>query len=384
MKPKLIRITTIPLSLEKLLEGQLHFMSEFYEVTAISSEKERLEEFGIREEVNTYYIPLTRKITPIQDLVGVIRLVKFLKKNKPDIVHTHTPKAGLIGMVSACITRVPNRLHTVAGLPLMEATGIKRIVLEFVEKVVYKCATNVYPNSEGLYNFIVKSKFVKKNKLKIIGKGSSNGIDTKHFDPSLFLNEDNKDLRLELGIDENDFVYVFVGRLVGDKGINELVEAFCEVQKQCPSSSLLLVGDFETELDPLSNNTIRIIESHSKIFSVGFKKDVRPFLFISNALTFPSYREGFPNVVMQAGAMGLPSIVSNINGCNEIITHNENGLIVERKNVADLVEAMALLASDKTVVDKLCLIARDRIVNLYNRQFIWKEILKEYKSLNTN
>ena len=180
-KSKLIRITTIPLSLEKLLENQLKFMKRFFEVTAVSSDDQRLQEFGNKQGVDTFHVDLTRQITPIKDLKAVVELYKFLKKEKPSIVHTHTPKAGIVGMLAARFANVPIRMHTVAGLPLMESSGMKRSVLNIVEKLTYSCATNVYPNSKGLKEFIIKEKLTSKNKLKILGNGSSNGIDTTIF-----------------------------------------------------------------------------------------------------------------------------------------------------------------------------------------------------------
>src|SRR6185312_342487 len=153
--------------------------------------------------------------------------------------------------------------------------------------------------------------------------------------------EQKQQLRQELNIKASDFVFVFVGRLVKDKGINELVSAFSKLQIQ--NARLLLVGNFEPELDPLFSETLQRIQSNPNIFSVGFQKDVRPYFSISNALVFPSYREGFPNVVMQAGAMELPSIVSNINGCNEIIKNGVNGIIIPPKNEDELFKAMKSL-----------------------------------------
>src|SRR5690606_28684085 len=174
---KLIRITTIPLSLEKLLEGQLTYMNNFYDVTAISAEKERLEKYGRDNGVKTFWVEMTRAITPVTDLKSVWKLYRFLKREKPLIVHTHTPKAGIVGMLAAKMAGVPLRLHTVAGLPLLETNGFKRTILNFVEKATYQMATNVYPNSIGLKNIILQEGFTRENKLKVLGKGSSNGID---------------------------------------------------------------------------------------------------------------------------------------------------------------------------------------------------------------
>lgn len=380
-KSKLIRITTVPLSLEKLLEGQLSFMNKYYDVTAISAEKERLQKFGKANKVATYFVDLTRKITPIKDLKAVFKLYKYLKKEKPLIVHTHTPKAGIVGMLAAYLAKVPLRLHTVAGLPLMEATGFKRTALNFVEKSTYRFSTNVYPNSKGLYDFILSERFAKPEKLKIIGKGSSNGIDTSYFDPSMFSEKEKKDFKLKLGIPEKDYTYIFVGRMVKDKGLNELVHVFEKISNKKANVSLLLVGPFEDDLDPLLPSTMDIINTSKKIFCVGYQIDVRSYFAISDALVFPSYREGFPNVVMQAGAMGLPAVVSNINGCNEIITHSINGLIVSAKNVTELQQAMTEIIENQSLFSILKSNARNTITANYERQEIWSHLLQEYRQL---
>lgn len=385
-KPKLIRITTIPLSLEKLLEGQLEYMQDYFEVTAISSEKERLETLGRERGYNTYYLEMTRQITPLSDLKAVFKLYRFLKKESPSIVHTHTPKAGIIGMLASYLAKVPIRLHTVAGLPLMEAKGKKRKLLNLVEKLTYRFATKVYPNSKGLYDFIVDEKFTQLEKLKIIGEGSSNGIDLQYFNPDLFVANRNS-LRKELNIPQDSFVFVFVGRLVGDKGINELVNAFQNLSHSALTthhSSLLLVGPLESELDPLNKDTLEAIHTNPNIISVGFQQDVRPYFAAADTLVFPSYREGFPNVVLQAGAMNLPSIVSNINGCNEIITHNVNGLIVPSKNTKALGDAMRLMMDDDSLYMQLKSKARDLIASRYGRQRVWDALLEEYESQLNN
>lgn len=380
-REKLIRITTIPLSLEKLLEGQLGYMQQFFDVTGIAAEKERLEKYGANEGVATHHIALTREITPIKDLKAVYKLYTFLRKERPAIVHTHTPKAGIVGMMAAYFARVPNRLHTVAGLPLLEASGFKRIVLNAVEKLTYRFATGIYPNSNGLRQIIIEENFTSPTKLKVLGQGSSNGIDTSYFSSEIFTESQNIQKRKELNIPDDDFVFVFVGRIVRDKGINELVEAFARVQRKHPNCTLLLVGPFEDDLDPVSEETRTTINTHQKIITVGYQADVRPFFAISNALVFPSYREGFPNVVMQAGAMGLPAIVSNINGCNEIISESVNGFIVEPKQITPLENAMTTVLTDKAKYKTLQSNVRAEIVSRYERKHMWQLLHQEYKEL---
>jgi len=382
MNSKLIRITTVPMSLDKLIEGQMKFMaSHNFEVVGISSPGDLLEKVGKKEGVKVKGINMSRKITPIQDLKAVIKLYQFLKKEKPFIVHTHTPKAGVVGMLASYLAKVPNRLHTVAGLPLLESTGLKRKVLNAVEKITYNCATNVYPNSYGLKNIILDNRFGNKEKLKVIGNGSSNGIDTSYFDPKLFSIKDKQDLKTNLGIKNTDFVFIFVGRLVSDKGMNELVAAFDKLSTENKKVKLLLVGSFEDELDPLQEKTTNTIINNKQIISVGYQNDVRPYFSVSNCLVFPSYREGFPNVVMQSGAMGSPSIVSNINGCNEIIENNINGLVIKVKSINAIYDAMKKIISDKTLFNKLRLNSRKIIKMKYEREVYWNLLLREYKNL---
>ncbi|UUF14878.1 MULTISPECIES: glycosyltransferase family 4 protein [Flavobacterium] len=380
-KQKLIRITTVPLSLKTLLKGQSRFMSSYYEVIGISSAGKELSDVNLDEGIRVLSVEMTRKISPAKDLKSLYKLYSILKKEKPFIVHSHTPKAGIISMLAAKFAGVPFRLHTVAGLPLMEATGNKRKLLNLVEKLTYRFATNVYPNSKGLYDFIVENKFVDKTKLKVLGNGSSNGINTNYFDANLISSEQKTLLAKHLNIIPTDFVFIFVGRLVSDKGINELVKSFNELSKDYSNAKLILVGSFEEELDPLDVNTLQIINENSRILSVGFQPDVRSYFAISDCLVFPSYREGFPNVVMQAGAMGLPSIVSDINGCNEIIEDGINGIIVPVKNAQSIYDSMKRMISDSELKNSLKEKSREMIVSRYDQKVIWDAILDEYKKL---
>ncbi|MGR3790788.1 glycosyltransferase family 4 protein [Flavobacterium sp. TN-1] len=379
VKKKIVRITTVPISLEKLLTGQLTYMSQYYDVVAISSENENLEKLGKENQVAIFCLNLTRKITPIQDTIAIFRLIVFLLKNKPEIVHTHTPKAGMVGMIASKIAGVPHRLHTVAGLPLMEAVGVKRKILNLVEKLTYVCATKVYPNSKGLEKFILENNFAPKEKIKIIGNGSSNGINTAFFAPEQISEEETLKLKAQLDIAKDDFVFIFVGRLVKDKGINELITAFTNLNLS--KTKLLLVGALESDLDPLLPETLTEIEENINIINVGYQSDVRPYFKVANVLVFPSYREGFPNVVMQAGAMELPAIVSNINGCNEIIEEGKNGLIIPVKNSKAIEEAMRKVYQEKSLFDQLKSNARQMIVSRYEQKIIWEAIRNEYENL---
>ena len=381
---KLVRITTVPISLEKLLENQARFFKTYYSVTLVSSQKEQLQKLAEEQGVNHFSLEMTRKITPLQDLRCLLQLIRFLRKDKPHIVHTHTPKAGIVGMLAAFIAGVPLRMHTVAGLPLMEAKGLKKSILYAVERLTYRCATHVYPNARGLMDFIQEKKLAGKTPLKCIGNGSSNGIDLTYFNPERVSKEQEMSFREKWNISKDDFVFLFIGRLVGDKGVNELVAAFEQLANKIPNAKLLLVGPQEPTLDPLKQVTIASIEKNPKIVSTAYQQDVRPFLKMAQVFVFPSYREGFPNVVLQAGAMGIPCIVSDINGCNEIIENEVNGLIVPPKSIQPLSEKMYSLYKDPekraVFIDR----TKERIATIFERTHYWKLLLEEYKRLEKN
>lgn len=369
---KLIRIATVPQSLRTLLKGQLRFMSEQgFDVLAVSSDGSCFEEMLQEQGVRGVRVNMTRQITPFRDLIALIRLVVLFLKERPDIVHTHTPKAGTLGMMAAWITHVPVRLHTVAGLPLLVATGKKRRILEWVEYLTYACATRVYPNSFVMKDIILDLNLTKEKKLKVIGNGSSNGIDTQYFSPT----GDFKHLVKKEGV----FTFCFVGRMVKDKGINELIQAFVQLYKDGFSVRLLLVGAYEENLDPLRSETVRFIQNHPAIEHVGFQKDVRPYFAISDALVFPSYREGFPNVVMQAGAMGLSSIVTDINGCNEIIVPHENGELVPPRDADALYRKMKEWAAHPDEVRVMAAKARGMVASRFEQKDVWRELRRVYE-----
>jgi glycosyltransferase involved in cell wall biosynthesis len=384
MKPKLVRITTVPISLDKLLEGQLRFMGEKYDVIAVSSDAPYLERVAKREAARFFHLDMTRRITPFKDLAAVWKLYRFLRREKPLIVHSHTPKAGIVAMFAAKLAGVPHRLHTVAGLPLLEASGSKRKILDAMEKLTYACASGVYPNSSGLKKIILDNGYCGQSKLKVLGGGSSNGIDTSYFSPDRIGESQKAGLRRELGIQPRDFTFIFVGRLVGDKGINELVQAFAALSAEHLQAKLLLVGQAEDHLDPLLPETMQRIETHPKIISAGYQSDVRPYFAISDALVFPSYREGFPNVVMQAGAMGLPAIVSDINGCNEIVTDGFNGMVIPVKDPAAIQKAMTQLIDVKHFYLSLKEKSRETVVSRYEQRAVWQAVLDEYRTFAPN
>ncbi|MCD7900839.1 MAG: glycosyltransferase family 4 protein [Bacteroides sp.] len=380
MRRKLIKTSTVPISLNHLLTGQLKYLNQHFDVIGVSSNGEDLKEVEKREKIKIIKIEMSRHIALFKDCKSLLDLYYFLKKEKPFIIHSITPKAGLLSMIAGKLAGIPIRMHTFTGLIFPSRTGFMQKLLIGTDRLLCACATHVYPEGEGVKKDLMNYNITKKP-LKILANGNVNGIDVNFFDPTLYNDIEKNLIRSGLHINSEDFVFVFIGRLVSDKGINELIEAFNKMAEFHTKIKLLLIGPMETALDPLLPSTIKTIEIHKQIISIGWQSDVRPYFAISDALVFPSYREGFPNVVMQAGAMGLPAIVTDINGCNEIIKEGENGIIIPSKSSKELKEKMELLLTDKELYSNLKLKAREMITSRYEQKLVWEALLAEYHLL---
>ena len=378
--PRLVRITTLPVSMQVLLKGQMRYMKENgFDVTMISSDGPEVEALKAQEQCPHMSVRLTRKISPLTDLISLIRLVKIFRKIKPDIVHTHTPKAGLLGMWAAWIAAVPVRLHTIAGLPWVETKGAMRMLLKFVEKLTAMPASQIFPNSFVQQQFLLEQG-IGTGKSKVLGRGSSNGINCAYFSKDIDQVAAASTLRASENMEAGAWVWIFVGRVVKDKGIGELLEAFETLNRQFPQDRLWLLGDEEPELDPLDEQHKKILHKHHAIRSWGFQKDIRPFLAAAEVLVFPSYREGFPNVPLQAGSMGCMLILSDINGCNEIVEHQVNGILVPVKNSSQLLSSMLSVRHDPEMKESFSQAIQQKIQTAYDQQTLWKILLEEYKN----
>lgn len=372
---KVIRVSTVPVSLAFLLKGQLKMLSAEYEVIAVSSPGKELEMVGKRENVRVVGIPMERQISLFRDVISLIRLIFLFLRERPDMVHSITPKAGLLSMLAAWITRVPVRMHTFTGLVFPTVKGYKRRLLILTDRLTCFCATCINPEGEGVRNDLIRYKITSKP-LRVIANGNVNGIDLVYYDRTLEVVEKAR----KIGVAAT-FMFCFVGRMVGDKGINELVQAFIRLYLEDNGIGLLLVGPFEMELDPVLPEVENEILNHPGIHFMGWQDDVRPFLAASDAFVFPSYREGFPNVVIQAGAMGLPSIVTDISGCNEIIIEGENGIIIPPRDEAGLYRAMKYLVENKEITRRMASHARNLIMSRYAQNEVWKALKHEYQRL---
>lgn len=379
-KPKIIRTATIALSLDYLLKGQLAFLNRNAAVIAVSGRDHHLDTVTEREGVRTVDISMQRSISPLKDLVSLVRLYKLFRRERPDIVHSITPKAGLLSMLAAKMAGVPVRIHTFTGLIFPSKKGIFQKLLIQMDRLLCRAATHIIPEGQGVLQDLKAYKITEKP-MKVLANGNVNGLDTGFFDPAKVTEAERNSLRNTLGIQPGDFVFIFVGRLVRDKGINELVAAFEEISNTEARVKLLLVGPYEEALDPLLPETKQKIEQNSNIITAGFQKDVRPYMAISHALAFPSYREGFPNVVLQAGAMELPALVTDINGCNEIIEEGVNGLLIPAGSTEALASGMLQLYKNKEQYHQLRQEARNLVVFRYRNEEVWNAIQTFYQKL---
>lgn len=370
---KIVRTSTVPGSLNNFCRNLLHELqeSEGYSVVAVSSPGDALSEIASREGVKVYPVPMERHIAPVKDLISLWKLIKVFRKERPDMVHSITPKAGLLSMMAAWVCRVPVRLHTFTGLVFPTSTGFKQKLLIFTDRLTCSCATHIMPEGEGVKNDLINYQITSKP-LKVLGYGNIRGIDLKHYSKTSQVIEKASELRRS-----DVCTYIFVGRVVRDKGINELIRSFELLNRKNPQTRLILVGSFEPNLDPLNPEILEEINTNPAIETVGKQNDVRPWLAASDIFVFPSYREGFPNVVIEAGAMDLPSIVTDINGSREIIEDGKNGIIIPPHDAEALYKAMLSLYHDQEYRNKLSANARNMIATRFEQSYV-RNCLKEY------
>jgi glycosyltransferase involved in cell wall biosynthesis len=372
---KIIRATTVPQSLDGFCKGMLQELSEKYEVIGLSSPGEALESVREREGVRTIAVPMERHISLWRDLKSLMAMIRVFRKERPDMVHSMTPKAGLICMIAGWLTRVPVRIHTFTGLVWPTSTGLKRKVLMLTDKITCVCASHIIPEGEGVKNDLISGKITKKP-LKVLGYGNVMGVDMDRFSRRSEVMEIANNLR-----DESKFTFVFVGRLVKDKGINELCKAYERIHNQYPNTRCWLIGPYEDNLDPISAESRRLIEeSENGLEALGRKSgdELLAYYAAADCFVMPSYREGFPNTVMEAGALGLPSIVTDINGSREIIKEGINGMIVPPQNEDRLYQAMAVMITSNLDRKKMADNARKMISDRFEQSYVRKCLYEFY------
>ena len=370
-RKKLIRVTTADISLNSLLKGQLMFLNQYFEVIGVAKNTGVLKEVSEREGIRVVDAPLERPISLVKDIKGLWFLCRLFRKEKPWCVHANTPKGSLLAMIAAWIARVPHRVYTVTGLRYQGAHGMLRTILKTMERLSCLFATNVIPEGQGVLHALQEDNITKKP-LRVIWNGNINGIDTEYFKPTKSFTERKNDT----------FTFVFIGRIVRDKGIHELTE--CIRKLNC---NLILVGSFE-DGDPVDEDDKKFLLTSEKVKFVGWQIDVRPYLEQADVLVFPSYREGFPNVPMQAGAMGLPCIVTNINGCNEIIKDGLNGKIIAaplkegtKMMEQSLLNTMQWFIDHREEAKRMGSNARPMIQERYEQRYVWTALKEYYDAL---
>jgi len=380
MKKKLVKIATISKSIDILLKGQLTFFKNKYNLKVVASYDNSVQNIYSREGVKVNPITIHRTPKILKDIFSLINLYLYFIKERPFIIHSITPKAGLLSMIAGYFARVPIRIHTFTGLVFEGKNGLYRRTLILFDKVTCYFATNVYPEGEGVKNTLINHKITSKS-LKVLAYGNINGIDVEFFNISSITKEHIDFIQKKHNISTNDFIFIYIGRIVGDKGINELIQAFVFLQQKYYNIKLLILGEEEVDFDELELATKKEIYSNTNIITTGFINDIRPYLVVSDVHILPSYREGFPNVILQAGSMGVPSIVSNISGSNEIITHEYNGLLIEKKCVKSLIQAMKRTIEDKSLLMFLKSNTRSIIKKKYTNEIVWNALLDEYMIL---
>ena len=373
LKKKFILATTIPESLI-FFRNQLAWLNDFFEVHAVSSNEVELLKIGEAEGILTYEIPMKRETSLFSDLWCLFLFMKLFFRLRPHIVHGNTPKAALLSMVAAWLTRVPNRIYMCHGLRYQGSSGVSRYILKKMEVLTCRCATKVFCVSQGVYETL-KNDRICSVKTSVVLNGSSNGINMDYFSASNI--GVTSQIREKHNIPEHSFIFCFIGRLTKDKGIHELISAFQRFEKKYPDTYLLLVGPEENiQIDSIDYK--QVIRNNQKIIQVGMQKDVRPYLATSDTLLLSSYREGFGMVLIEAGAMGIPSIASNISGCNNIIIEGTNGLLINPRDEESLYNAMERIYSDDELRNHIKTHTRKSISDRFEQKMVWEAYLNEY------
>lgn len=373
---KIIRATTIPGSLNTFCRGILKELSEKYEVVALASPGDAMKEIEEREGVRTIAVPMERHISPLKDFRSLVKLIKVFRIEKPTMVHSMTPKAGMLCMVAAWLTKVPLRVHTFTGLVFPTSTGVKRKILMCTDWLTCRCATHVIPEGEGVKSDLLQHKITKKP-MRVLGYGNVRGVDMDFYSRREEVIRKMEELSLR---DDSKFTFLFVGRIVRDKGINELVKAFLRIQETDKDARLILVGGYEDSLDPISDEARAAINNNPAIEAVGRKggDELLAYYAASDCYVQTSYREGFPNTVIEAGAMGLPCIVTDINGSREIIVEGQNGFIVPSKDPNALYTAMLTMMSHPKERKSMAANARQMVADRFEQGFVRKCLYNFY------
>ncbi len=376
---KICRLTPVLFTIPGIFRGQLRSLAENgCEVHLVTSPSDDAHDVEEQEKCVHHPVLITRDISPIKDLKAVFSLFLLLRRLKPSIIHTHTSKGGLIGMIAGRLAGVPLCLHSIPGFSAMEMNSIRKNIVVSAEKITFSLAHRLIPNSFSLRDFLIQEGYLPEHKVDIIGYGSSNGVDLHRF--SKAENKEKRDIyRRQLGINKDEKVFLFLGRLSVEKGICELIEAFANIKRT--DIHLLLTGSLETNRARLSEDVRGIIDRHPRIYLTGWTDDVSGYLSAADIMVHPTYHEGFPNALLQAGAMELPCIATNVRGCQDIIEHEKTGLLVPARDPAALQESMELLLSRPGLCRSLAENALDNIKTKWDHRVVCGMLMEYYVTL---
>ena len=364
-------MATVDTAITSFLANHLRELSKLYELTIITntSNSDLLSEIGV--DANLIQARFSRKISLANDFYCLIKLVQIFMKNKFASVHSITPKAGLLAILAARICFIPTRIHTFTGQVWATDTGLKRSFLKFLDKLIGKMTTHNFVDSQSQRNFLVKEAVLSLNKSLVFGSGSVAGVDLKKFKSNKRL---GNEIRKQLGIPKDGFVYLFLGRLVEDKGVLDLAKAFSEINNS--RIYLVFVGSDETKLSAHILNICAHKTKHIRV--LGFSKEPYKYITLANVLCLPSYREGFGSVIIEAAAMGVPAIGSNIYGITDAIQLNKTGLLHEPGDIFGIKIAMESLLHKPSLLNKLKQAAKRRVVDKFDANKITDHWLKFY------
>lgn len=376
MQKKIIQGVTSSLSV-LLIEDQVHYIEENgYEIKVVCNN-----DFDkLYEDITMNNIPFEREISIGKDLSCLYRLARYLHREKPDIINFSTPKAGLLGMIAGYLTRVKTRIYVQRGLRLETITGLKKAILYTTERLTCRFSTHVIVISDSLEQELIQKKIVDPNKVVRIGRGSSNGIDMEKFNIANIEEERLASLKSDLGISPSDFIIGYVGRLTRDKGINELVEAFETLEDKYEHLKLLLVGDFEAA-DPVKEENKQKIADNPSIIHHPFTDDVEYYYTLMDLFAFPTFREGFGNVSIEAQAMRVPVVTFNSTGTRDTVLPNVTGVITEDNTARGLADGLEHLIDNENIRKRMGQDARAFATENFDRKRMQKQLLDFYNSL---
>jgi len=351
-----------------------------FEAVVVCSPGPELESFAGCAGIRVVAVPIQREIAPLKDLVSLLQLWRVIRRERPALVNAGTPKGGLLGMLAAWAARTPVHVYTVMGLRFETISGLRRWLLVQCEKLTCQCAHRVICVSESVRRKAVEEGIVEPEKTRVLGCGSSNGVRAERFEASVQNLARAAQIRQELRVPEGRPVVGFVGRLTRDKGIAELVRAYQMLRRERPDLKLLLVGDFE-DGDPVDPDTRRTIVEDPGIVKTGFVNDAAPYYHVMTVLAFPSYREGFPNVPLEAAAAGVPVVAARATGTVDAVVDSLTGLLVPVGNAEALAEGIRRLLEDRALAARLAEVARERAVRDFQPERIWEALYEEYARL---